>query len=379
MIKTSRFLFLAFLILIIVGFAVLSYMSLVIFRDYPFCMDEYSCLYQAKIFASGHFYFQAPAHTENILTKLLESHMRFFNGRIFSEYPPGFPFILALAVKFWVPGLINPVLSILTILVIYLMGVQLSGALFALLAVLMMVSNSYFLGYGASYFSQPLSLFLTSLSFFFYLKFKTKRNEMFLNATALSVGLLMLVRPLDALCLWIAVGIALRTDKEKKIGESLKIFVLLPALGVVILLGYNKILTDHVSLSTFPIFFRMYSHIIDYRLENNLMVKAGIILGHYFVNLKECFWLLFTRYFLGYFVFWIPLFLLSFIKTKEQSQIFRDFRRIFFIYSFLLVALYNFQPKYDCPIPGWPQYGSRYWYPLIVPMALMLTEGLRVL
>ena len=129
--------------IIFAGFVVLYYVSRVIFCDYPACMDEYNYLYQAKIFASGHMY----VHADSKLKDLFETWTVFTNGKLFSEFPPGFSAILSLGVKLGLPGIINPLLSAGTLLLIYFIGAELSGSLFSLLALFLIITNGYFLGF----------------------------------------------------------------------------------------------------------------------------------------------------------------------------------------------------------------------------------------
>ena len=177
--------------LFLTGFGLLCYISLVVFRNHPFSLDEYNYLYQAEIFSSGHI----SLHFNKDLLALFEKHTVFVNGNLFSKYPPGFSFILVPGVKLGVPGLINPLLSSAALVLIYLMADQLVGSLYALFAALLIISNSYFLGYAASYFSQPSSMFLLSLTLFLYLRYKIIQKTQYLFAAALAVSCATIVRP----------------------------------------------------------------------------------------------------------------------------------------------------------------------------------------
>jgi hypothetical protein len=363
----------ALLIFILIGFAVLSYVSLVVFRDYPFCMDEYNYLYQAKIFASGHLYLK----TDSQLSDLFETFMIFKDSKLFSKYPPGCSLLLLLGVKLGIPGLINPLLSVATMLLIYLLGAKLVGRKFSLLALLVIASNIYFLGYGASYFSQPASLFFSSLNLFFYYSYITTKRMPFLCVAAAAICLQTLVRPLDALCLWIILYLDVRRRQTEKTLNPLLVFVILSAIGAALLLVYNKITGGQWAITPYPVWDSDFK--LVYRQSGETFTIFGYIaalLNNYLANLKNGFWPILTQHFIPYLVWWLPFIVLGFIGKKQENTGFTRFRRILLGYSLLFVALYNFHPP---GLLGWPQYGARYWYPLITVLALFLVTGFRAL
>lgn len=373
MIKTPSSHRLALLVLILIGFAILSYVSLVVFRDHPFCMDEYNYLYQAKIFSSGHLYL----HADPKLSDLFETYMIFSNGKFFSKYPPGFSLLLLLGVKLGIPGLINPLLSVITMLLIYLLGAELIGSAFSLLALFMIVSNVYFLGYGASYFAQPASLFFSSLALLFYQYYRITKRTNLLCVVALAISFQTLVRPLDALCLWMALCFDLGARKIGKTLKPLLMFCVLSVVGTMLLLIYNKMTAGKWEVTPYPIWHSDFKLVYAKEGESiTIFGQLAVFLKAYLVNLKKVFWPLLVKYFVPYLICWVPLIVLSFFGKRQEGADFRGFRRILLIYSLLLIALYNVHPT---EILGWPQYGVRYWYPLIVVLGLLLAEGFRVL
>ena len=81
------------------------------FRDHPFSMDEYGYLHQAKIFSSGRLGVEAPPWA----APLVENHCVFARGAVFSKYPPFFSALLAPFVPLGITGLLNPLLSVLSL------------------------------------------------------------------------------------------------------------------------------------------------------------------------------------------------------------------------------------------------------------------------
>src|SRR5260370_31673365 len=85
----------------------------VLTQRFPTSGDDYSYLYQAKLFASGKLYAEAPRYDETLpFYECVETnHLRGDQGRRFSKYPPGWPALLALGVKLRVPWLVDPLLG----------------------------------------------------------------------------------------------------------------------------------------------------------------------------------------------------------------------------------------------------------------------------
>jgi hypothetical protein len=82
-------------------------------QRFPPSGDDYSYLYQAKLFASGKMYAEDPLYDQADprhdcveTANITDNH-----GRRFSKYPPGWPAFLALGVRLGVPWLIDPVLG----------------------------------------------------------------------------------------------------------------------------------------------------------------------------------------------------------------------------------------------------------------------------
>lgn len=75
----------------------------------PLLIDEIIELYQARIFASGHFWLAAPAHPEfrGVM------HLIDWGGKIYGQFPAGGPAMLTLGVLVHAPWLVGPVATAL--------------------------------------------------------------------------------------------------------------------------------------------------------------------------------------------------------------------------------------------------------------------------
>lgn len=87
----------------------------VLTQRFPISGDDYSYLYQAKLFASGKLYAQDPLYDPALpFYDCVETYcLRDDQGRRFSKYPPGWPALLAIGVKLGVPWFVDPLLGAL--------------------------------------------------------------------------------------------------------------------------------------------------------------------------------------------------------------------------------------------------------------------------
>ena len=89
-------------------------------QRFPLSGDDYSYLYQAKLFASGKLSAEDPIYNPSLpFYDCIETYcLRDYQGHRFSKYPPGWPALLAVGVKLGVPWLVNPLLGALLVFLI---------------------------------------------------------------------------------------------------------------------------------------------------------------------------------------------------------------------------------------------------------------------
>jgi len=159
-------------------------------------LDPISYFIQAKIFAEGHI--NVPSHE---LKDFFATGYCINDGKYYSMYFPGWPFLLSIGIKLGLPWIINPLFGILTLLIVYLIGRKIydnTTGLFA--AVLLIVSYNYNI-LTPEYMSEPSSLLFSSL--FFYLMVKTLKNPKTLTSSlaGFSLGIIFLIRPFSAVAI----------------------------------------------------------------------------------------------------------------------------------------------------------------------------------
>src|SRR6266446_9812468 len=185
--------------------------SFVVFQDSISSSDEWSYLIQAQIFSHGRLAAPSPMHREFF------HHVHIVNdGRYYSKYPPGWPFLLAIGVFFGVPRIINPLLGAGTLLLLYAMGKKLYTPQIALLASLFALASPYFLFNTASYFAHTASLFFVALLVFLLMQGWEERSSLYFFLAGISGSASLLVRPFDQCVVLIPVGIFLVISVVRK-------------------------------------------------------------------------------------------------------------------------------------------------------------------
>jgi hypothetical protein len=341
--------------LLVPYFLFLSNVSLVTYRDYPFSMDEYNYLYQARIFTTGRPYIDFKSED----APLIESYMLHHESRLFSKYPPGFPLMLAFGVLSGYPGLVNPLISTATLAFIFLAANDLVGTKHAFLATCILASNTYFVGYAASYFSQPLSLLLTSIMVWYYVRFRKAQTSGTCLAVGAAAGALSLVRQLDMFCIFLPVGIAMSMEllggrKPLRLAYLAFPLVLLQAAH----LAYNHLLSGEYYISLYDVFDSDFQ--LNFPQADGLWGWLGLLLANYrltwetytLVNIYEAF-LFKSGFFLIFFAAMGYLIAPAHIRYPLAGGF------------LLLTAMYSFHP-----FSGWPQYGARYLYVSLAAVAL---------
>jgi hypothetical protein len=133
------------------------------YHDYPLSMDEYSSVFQAKIFATGRITGAFPPElVDRLIPVFLQNH--FFTvsrttGEVSSTYWPGFALLLAPFTWLGIPWAANPALGALSIPMLYRLSREATGsAEAASWAVALMVASPVFVVASISYYSMQAHL-----------------------------------------------------------------------------------------------------------------------------------------------------------------------------------------------------------------------------
>ncbi len=91
-------------------------------QQFPISGDDYSYMYQAKLFAAGKLYAEDPLYNRafSLHDCVGTNCIKDFHGRRFSQYPPGWPVLLAVGAALGAPWVVNPLLGALLVFLMLL-------------------------------------------------------------------------------------------------------------------------------------------------------------------------------------------------------------------------------------------------------------------
>jgi hypothetical protein len=168
-----------------------------VFEGLPHIEDEMAYVWQAQAIAGGRLTLPSPPDPKSFLVPFVVD----YNGQRFGKYPPGWPALLALGMALHLRSLVNPLLAGLGVWFTYRLGKRVSSEIVGLLAAGLTVSSPFFLMNSGSLLSHPLGLVLSeafALTWLDAWDVKVTKPWLPTIASALSLGLLVLTRPLTA-------------------------------------------------------------------------------------------------------------------------------------------------------------------------------------
>jgi len=184
--------------------------SSLVFEEIAHLEDEFAYLWQAEIYSRGDLVIDSPEFSSSFLVPFVVD----YHGQRFSKYPPGWPAVLSLGFHLGLKSWVNPLLAGLGVWLTYRLGKHLFEPRVGLLAALLTFLSPLYLIQSGTYLSHTWSLVLTlifSLSWFEIVitgKVKSRVISWLGTASAgISLGLLVLTRPLTAIAVALPFGI----------------------------------------------------------------------------------------------------------------------------------------------------------------------------
>ena len=161
-----------------------------VFENVPHVHDEIAYLFQAKIFRSGKLFASSPCARGSFDFPHIIN-----NGRWYSVYPPGFPFLLLIGLLLKAPWLVNPLLAALAVGLFYLLGTDLYDRPTGILAALLGAGSIWLLLMSSTMMSHTASMVFNTLFLLFI--FRSTRIPGILNGllAGSSLGMAFLIRP----------------------------------------------------------------------------------------------------------------------------------------------------------------------------------------
>ncbi len=211
--------------------------SLFIFHRSPHIHDEAAYDFQAKIFLLGRLYVTSPCAKE-----FFDFPHVINNGRWYSQYPPGFPALLAAGHIFKAPWIINPVFAALFIILVFFLGKELFNEKTGFLAALLTSLSYWFLILSSTLMSHTAHLFFCTLFLLFFIR-SIKTPDLkngFIAGFAFFMA--FLIRPYESVLFAIApaIYILFKFLKEpKKYLKATMAMAIMAFLAVAVLMVYN--------------------------------------------------------------------------------------------------------------------------------------------
>jgi len=351
-------------------FLVSSAFSLLVFERLPHVPDEVAYLFHAKYFAAGRLYLPAPPDPHAFSCGLAWVH----NGKWYSAQLPGWPAVLAIGARLGVPWLVNPLLGALAILLAYEFVRRLYDEKMARGAILLLAFSPWLLVMSATMMGHPASLVFT-LAALLGVQLAREHGSLLAAALAgLSLGALADTRPLEALVIGLAAGIWWLAVGWRR----LRLVAVLTAciLGAVTLglqFAYNKAVTGDPKTLPFEIMVDAtaykganrvgfgrdvgnlgWAHLDPLPGHGPIDVAVNTNQNLYMLNFETFGWACGSMLFVILLLVWRPQ------------------RRDFLMWGVCLaiwcgMSFYWFS--------GGPDFGARYWYQMIVPLAVLTLRG----
>ncbi len=265
LIHTHRADLIAF-ILAFLGFLGSALVTQRVFEAVPHIEDEVAYIWQAKALVEAKLTVPSPPNSKFYLVPFVVD----YQGERFGKYPPGWPAMLAIAIRLGVRAWINPVLAGLGVWLTYLLGKRVFSEFVGLLAAGLTVTSPFFLMNSGSLLSHPFGLVLSALFVLGWLEafwvgkadqeseadLPARKRWAYTLVSAVSLGVLLLTRPLTAVAVALPFAIhglyiLFRTDKPTRL--RLLAFVLIGISSVGLYLSWQYFLTGNALLNPYTL------------------------------------------------------------------------------------------------------------------------------
>lgn len=255
--------------------------GLLVLQDFPNSSDENSYLTQARIFASGRLWVDAPSHPDFFRARsfILDEG----RGRFFAKAFPGWAAILSLGVRAGVPWVVNPLLSAATLVLAGWAGGRLlpRHGEFAVIGIIL--ATPFFLLNAASYYNHPATLLLLTLFLVAAIRLAEGAGAGWAALAGLSAGAALWVRPVSAIALALPLAIWLGSRWARAGRWGLLATAAAPIVAAIAgLAGYNRLLFGSIWQS-------------GYGAYDPQDIRPGMGADHLAITawwlLKLCFWL----------------------------------------------------------------------------------------
>jgi hypothetical protein len=178
------------------------------------------------------------------------------NGKWYSQYTPGYPFLLLLGLLLGAPWILNPLLAALSIVLFYFLGKEIFNKTVGLLASILGSISIWFLLMSSTMMSHTSCMFFLSLFLLFLirsLKNPTVTNGIF---AALALGMGILIRPYTSFLVsfpFLVFYTVSQVARLKSTHKNMAAFTVTMILALSILMAYNALTNGNPLLTGYVV------------------------------------------------------------------------------------------------------------------------------
>ena len=218
-----------------------SCISWLLFDAVPGSYDGCMYMFQARLFAHGMLFEHIPPEPQFFVNALT-----ILSDKWYTQFPPGYPAILAVGVLMGTPWLVNPILGALTIVEIYLIAKELYDENIAKLSALLAAGSSFFLFMSSEFMAHTATLFFITTAFLcFVWMVKKKRPLLSSIACGTALGGALLCRPYTMVWICVPMGIAAIVMRKELSVRHILIGAIPILAACSLFLAYNNATTGH--------------------------------------------------------------------------------------------------------------------------------------
>ena len=174
--------------------AVYAFLSKVVLQGFPFSGDEYSCLFQAELFARGLFHSPAPPHPE-----LLRVDHVVMDAWVRTKYPPGTSALLAMGVRAGAPWLVTPIEAVIALVAMWRAARAHFGERAAMISTVVLGLSPLFAFQAATFYAHIPTVMWLALAFAAASRWFRTRGDAPALLCGAAIGCALLTRPGDAI------------------------------------------------------------------------------------------------------------------------------------------------------------------------------------
>jgi len=245
----------AFVTLLVISFVNFSLISYFFVDRIPHVPDEIGYASQAKIFAKGQLYLDEPVLPDFFP---IPGMIR-YQGRWFSQYPFGHSLILSLGYLIDAPWIIPALVSVISLIFIFLIGKELYSERVGFWSAFLAFSSPFYQMNSINFMSHISTLLFTLIFIWAFIKMVTHKRIRYALLMGLSLGYVFNIRPYDAFLIALPVNFYLIFLLVKNIRHARGLliayrpYVISTAVMILLYFGYNFALTHKIMLDIFEL------------------------------------------------------------------------------------------------------------------------------